>query len=467
MYQHFNTRKKLIQRVITYCLMALAVIIGVAGTTAWIMGYRVNFQEEQSVERITLLQFGSSPTGADVFVNDDKMSFRTPGRYDAVHEGENVLKYQLEGYHNWQVTVDLKPAEVYWFNYARMVPNKIISSNVFKVNSFYQALAAPNGSYILLHETANSPKFKIIDISDPNNIRTNEIELPESLLTNSVKNIKIVEWDSSSNFVLLNQDGNILRLDRRDVAKSQNLSELFGASISKPHFLNGNNNTIFGITDGTLRRFDIKAKSVSAPLVSNVVSYEVYGDGKLSYISRSKGKQSNGVYFKDKDYIVHEYDEIKAAFTSFTNYYREDFFLSTYGNQIEVVKNPFSEDNKEITTVKIPFIPEHFFHNGGGRMVVATSGNQVFTYDLETHNEHHFDLESFTGKPFWLDDFHLGYIHDGELKMIEFSGDNRESLVPAHRFGVFSDNNEHLFSFRTTKAGTFFVDSSMLAEPKD
>jgi hypothetical protein len=444
--------------------MVSAIIIGVAGTTAWILGYRLNFEQEQSVERITLLQFGSFPTNADIFVNDSELNFNTPGRYDSAHAGANVLKYQLEGYHNWQVAVDLIPAEVRWVNYARMVPNEIVSQNALGVVSFYQAMSAPNGNLILLHEVAETPKFKIIDVSDPNNVKATEIEIPRGILVGEVKNIEILEWDSSSNFVLLNQDGNILRLDRRDVAASQNLTTLFGSPIAEPHFLNGNNNIVFGLTDTSLRRFDIGAKTTSAPLATNVISYEAYGDGKLSYVSRDGATQSVGVYFKDKNHILGSFDDDQLALTSFSHYYREDFFLSTHAGKLEIVKNPFSEDYREITSLEIPFEAEYLFHNGGGRMVVATRGNQVFVYDLETKTSYNFDTESFDKKPFWLDDFHFGYLHDGELKMIEFSGENRESLVPSFEFGVFSSNNEHLFTFQSTPAGTFLVDSSMLAK---
>jgi hypothetical protein len=444
--------------------MLSAIIIGVAGTTAWILGYRLNFEQEQSVERITLLQFGSFPTNANIFVNDAELNFNTPGRYDSAHAGPNVLKYQLEGYHNWQVAVDLIPAEVRWVNYARMVPNEIVSQNALSVVSFYQAMSAPNGNFILLHEVAESPKFKIIDVSDPNNVKSTEIEIPSSLLVGAVREIKILEWDSSSNFILLNQDGNILRLDRRDIASSQNLTTLFGSPIAEPHFLNGNNNIVFGLTDTNLRRFDIAAKTTSAPLATNVISYEAYGDGKLSYVSQVDSKQSVGVYFRDKNYILGSFDDAKLALTSFSHYYREDFFLSTRDSKIEIVKNPFSDDYREVTTLEIPFEAEYLFHNGGGRMVVAARGNQVFVYDLETKTSYNFDTESFADKPFWLDDFHFGYIHEGELKMIEFSGENRESLVPSHQFGVFSSNNEHLFTFQSTPSGTFLVDSSMLTK---
>jgi hypothetical protein len=267
--------------------------------------------------------------------------------------------------------------------------------------------------------------------------------------------------------VLLNQDGNILKLDRRDPANSQSLTALFGVAIAEPHFLNGNNNIVFGLTDTNLRRFDIKAKTASAPLATDVISYEAYGDGKLSYVAQSATQQSVGVYFKDKNFILGNYADASETYTSFTNYYRDDFFILTRENRIEIIKNPFSENDQEITIVNLPFQAEYLFHNGGGRMIVAVSSNNVFTYDLETRTEYQFDLESFTDKPFWLDDFHLGYLHDGELKMIEFGGDNRESLVSATKFGVFSSNNEHLFTFSNTPDGAFFVDSSMLAKSKN
>jgi hypothetical protein len=45
---------------------------------------------------------------------------------------------------------------------------------------------------------------------------------------------------------------------------------------------------------------------------------------------------------------------------------------------------------------------------------------------------------------------------------VEFDGANSENLVPATNGGIFSTNNEHLFSFISRPEGVFLQDSKMI-----
>jgi hypothetical protein len=307
--------------------------------------------------------------------------------------------------------------------------------------------------------------FKLIDISDPNNVKITDLALPPEVTVDvpAEARLSIVEWDSSSNYVLIGLGADIIRLDRREPSSSQNISRLFGATLSDPHFQGGNNNLVFALTDKALRRFDIAAKTTSAPLVSGVENYKLFGDGKLAYSAVDGNQQIVGFFYGDKNYIIKTYDQILPTLVDFTHYYREDFFVLARGEQLEVIKWPFGNDH-EITTVEMPGGVDYLTHNGSGRMIIAGGGNQVFSFDLETSENFQFDTEEFAAKPFWLDDYHLGYTSGGQLKMIEFDGANRETLVAAVNFGVFSGNNEHLFTFAALPDGLFLQDSAMLVE---
>ncbi|GHU07138.1 hypothetical protein FACS189431_1230 [Alphaproteobacteria bacterium] len=457
MYQHFNTRKRFIKRLIAYVFMTLAVIVGVAGATVWIMGYRFNVDDRQ-VERISLLQFQTFPTGAHVVVDDKELSFNTPGRYDEAKPGVSSVKYWLTGYRDWTKTVNLKPAEVRWLNYARLVPNELKPEGAAQFAGFHQAINSPSGAFILLHENPASRTLKLVDISDPVNIRTSDLTIPDAILSaDTAEAFTIVEWDSSSNYILVRRDvggaTEILRLDRRDMNSSLNLTKMFGVDIASPHFMGGDNNIVFGLTGTDLRRFEIGSKAISAPLVTGVTSYDLYGDGKLDYVATSEGRQTVGVYYRDKNYILQTFDDVQPTLTSFTHYYRADYLVIQRGVEMKIIARPLDDNPGEEIAVEVPNGADWLIHNGSGRFIVAGRGEQLISYDLETNESFDFTLPGLSSAPKWIDDYHLFSSADGRLVMTEFDGKNQESLVPASNFGVFSSNNEYLFSFNIIDGG--------------
>lgn len=469
MYKKFNTRKQLTRRILGYVFMVSAIVIGVAGATAWTMGYRYDLLNK-SLARVALLQFQSSPGGADIYLDDKKLDFRTPGRSDKVDPGANTVKYTLENYRDWSKTVNLKPAEVRWLNYARLVPKDIETKTVADLGNFDQALAAPNGDYILLHETPASRAFKLIDISDSENIQITDLELSKDLANFSDSSrLSIVEWDSSSNFVLLEHVSGdkheILRLNRRNVKDSLNLTELFGTNLSSPHFLNNNNNVIFALTgSGVLRRLEINSKTISAPLVEKVEKYDIYGDGKLTYVgTNDKSKQIVGIYYKDKNYVLREFDTPQTTFASFLYYYHSEYLAIARSDALTIIVSPFAEEKTEIS-VEVSSGIDYLTYNGSSRFIVVGRGDAVTTYDLETSEAFQFKLSGLNTKPKWIDDYHLAFVDQGKMQMVEFDGGNQEALVKSLDFAVFSSNNRYLFSLEKSNNGVKLNRSTMILE---
>jgi hypothetical protein len=451
MYQHFNNRKRFIQRIIAYIFMILAVIAGVTGATAWVLGYRFNL-EQKEVDRITLLQFSSFPTGAKVFVDDKQLNFSTPGRYDEAAPGAHKIKYSLDGYRDWEKPVSLKAAEVRWLNYARLIPEKITASDAANFAGFHQALTSPNGDYILLAQSAASRILKLIDISDPKNIKTSDLKIPDSILEGTGKEkFEIIEWDRSSNYILLSRNigkkSEILKIDRREMSISQNLSKLFGYNITNPHFLGNDNNIVYGISGSTLRKFDIRGKTTSAPLVNGIENYDLYGDGKIAYVTSEKNHQKVGILSGDRDTTIFEYNDVKPTLASFTHYYHSDYLVVARDQKLNIVSKPLNDNNDGIISIETPGGVDYLSHNGSGRILLAGRKDKVFSFDLETSENFQFITKGFSSQPFWVDDYHLGYAAAGLLNIAEFDGANLQKLLPSLDFGVFSGNNEHLFTF--------------------
>ena len=90
--------KRLAARFFTYGAMAVATIVGVIICIGWAMGYRFDLQK--GLSQVALLQFNTFPTGANVDVNDERLTSRTPTRSN-VKTGQTVVSMSLSVYRNW------------------------------------------------------------------------------------------------------------------------------------------------------------------------------------------------------------------------------------------------------------------------------------------------------------------------------------------------------------------------------
>ncbi|MDL2327871.1 PEGA domain-containing protein [Ruminococcaceae bacterium OttesenSCG-928-A11] len=436
--------------------MIIAIIIGVIGSTAYILGYRLDM-EKQDVTQINLLQLGTYPANAKIAIDDYELNWTTPGRYDRLEAGWHKVKYWKDGYRDWSKSLNLKPAEVRWIDYARLIPNEIETKDVASFVGAYQVKASPNGNYILLCETPESSVFKLIDISDVRNIKVTDLVLPVDIISGSMS---IIEWDSSSNYVLIGSGAEVIRIDRRTPEESLNLSRLFNTSISDPHFVGNNSNIIYALTNTDLRQFDINAKTVSAPMMNNVISYELFGNGKVAYVKQDESGQDVGVWYRDKEYVYEHYDEISPTLIGFTHHWKDDYLLMTRDNKLSIIDKPFEKEHNVVSldVGEVSFLE----HNGSGRLILLGNAGHLTMYDLQTEEIYNFVTSGSDTKPFWLDDYHLGYVKEGVLQTVEFDGANQEALVPSTMFGIYSNNNEHLYTFLVTEAGATLQDSSMI-----
>ncbi len=116
-------RRQIVQRALTYSLMAVATIAGVAVCIAWAMGYRFNL-ESGEVSQVALLQFNTYPRGAMVQIGEATLTARTPTRAN-IKTGKATVEMSLNGYHTWTKTISALPSTVRWLDYARLVPTEI------------------------------------------------------------------------------------------------------------------------------------------------------------------------------------------------------------------------------------------------------------------------------------------------------------------------------------------------------
>ena len=471
MYQHFNTRRRFALRIVSYVFMTLAVIVGVFGMTAWIMGYRLDLQK-QEVSQVALLQMGSWPSGARIYLNGDLQSFNTPGRHE-MGDGKTSVRYSLNGYRDWTNEVALRPAEIRWLNYARLVPNEIKTESVFDLGTVHDFKVSPDKKWLFVQPNPSSRTFKIVEIANLKDIKMKDFTIDVSALSEPTgdlidESFRLIEWNSKSEFVLLERTINgtkeIIRVDRRDAEKSVNLSSQHSLAIDDPHMLFDNADIIYGLVGGNLRRFDIGAKTVSEPLIVGVEKYRIYSDGKVAYVTgldSATDTQTIGVYFRERNYKIKTVTNDQPILAEFSHYY-DDYISIVHGAEIFVIKNPFDEKPKTVKTFELDQKAAWLNVSANGRFILVGYGNKIRTYDIEHDELFTFDTGNFVGQPKWLDDFHLTYNDDGNFKIVDFDGRNAQKIVSANRVVMLSPNQRHFVTIKSDENGSHLQLSNMV-----
>ena len=137
MYRRPSKKKELIKRIITYVVMILSVLVIVSVLVLLILGYRIDTNNGR-IEQGALLQFDSSPSGANVTIDGQTLGSTTSTK-STVLAGSHNLVIKKSGYQPWQKTVYVKPGTLTWLNYVILIPINHTAQSVASYQSFMPA----------------------------------------------------------------------------------------------------------------------------------------------------------------------------------------------------------------------------------------------------------------------------------------------------------------------------------------
>lgn len=468
------SRKQIFRRALTYSLMTVATIAGVAVCIAWAMGYRFNL-ESGEISQVALLQFNTYPRGAMVQVGEATLAARTPTRAN-IKTGKTTIQMSLNGYHTWSKTVSALPSTVRWLDYVRFVPTEIKTQSVHTFSDVDDIEQSPDRKWALVIEHEDTPTVDLVDLHDPQKIDATEIKLAGEQITAGENNrYEITEWDSGSRFVLIKHSyddtSEYLRLDRKDKT-TVNLSRDFGVILSEPHFSGNSGNIFYAITGTDLRRLDYGAKSISTPLATNVTDYVLYGNNRLAYVTKveadGKTTQTVSIYDDDTATKIKQYDDDKQIRIGFKRNNDTDYLTVARDETVAVYPDPLkknADDSHKNTATDTAYLSspggiDWLQVSDNGRFVLAGHDHKVVCYDVETGENYSYELER-TGRPVWLDDYHLMDVRSDTLTMIEFDGQNAQCIVKGNLPAFLSSNQEYMFSLDDVSGGVVLQRSNM------
>lgn len=470
MYHTPPRRQQLIRRTLVYTLMTLSVLSIVVLLVFMVEGYQLNVRE-RDVVRGGLVQFNSRPRGAFVTIDGKTSSDTTPSK-TTLASGNHTIKMTRDGYRSWSKSVTVTPGEVLWLTYPRLFPNEIKTENVAGLTSITSSLTSPDNKKIVAVENPARPELELFDLSQEN-VNSRSLTLPQDSYTTKPKaeqSFTLTDWDPSSRYVLIRHhfadqtEWLVLDTESKENA-TVNVTKLLSIRMDSPVFATEDSQKLYAVIDGALRQIDLKAATLSRPLVQNVGEFEQFEDSTIVYSTRPAPDtklREIGYFTKgtDKSRPIKTYsgNEQRSLHVAFGRYYGDIYVSIAYANNIEIFLSKLPKSNSEealsmqaVASLSAPSDIIRLRTMTDGRFIMAEHGRAYSLYDLELDKTTTTKLEpSKTDlKLRWLDGYYVADTATGVLRLYEFDGENSRDVMPAlpGQAVLLSNNSRYIYAF--------------------
>lgn len=474
MFKRPTKKQLLIRRIITYTIMILAVVVIVAGTILFILGYRVD-SDKGRIEQGALVQFDSAPNGANVAIDGKSINANTPSKQTVV-AGKHDFTVNKSGYETWNKTLNVKAGTLEWLDYLLLVPKNLKTESVTTYASIYGEKASPDDKWMMVQEKADTPTFQLVDLRSTQ-VKATAISLPTSVYTDSTTEgvthtFTMESWDEDGRYVIVkhtyNDQSEYIVVDTQDVATSINVSTLLSISLSELKFSGTSGTALYGLTDGTIRKLDLSSATISRGLVSSVKDFNLFDNTIVTYTGidpTNAAKQVAGIYREGDElpHVLRTVNDLTTPLTiAATQFHSDDYIAISEGLKVTVLKGryPASTDTanaslKSSATIKAASnIDTTQFSEDGDRLVIQ-SGLNFISYEVEYQRQTNSTIATTETTPHtlqWLDNAYLWAVYDNHLSIREFDGTNTHVIMAMEPGfdATLSQNGKYLYGIGKT-----------------
>lgn len=478
MQQHNKSpKRRTVKLVITYIIMTIAVLVISALCILLVLGYRFDLKKGD-VEQGALLQFRSFPADAKIELDGQALSFRTPGKKN-VSAGGHTVTYTRDGYVPWRKSFSTHASELLWLNYARLVPEKLETTDVRTFPVVTNMLPSPDKKWLLIQQSVDSPEFILADVRNEKEPVFTPLILPAgsyATVAGHPHHFSVMEWDFGARYVIVKHTvadtTEYLRVDRTSVEPSSviNVTAKLGIHITDIHFSGTSGTQFFALEGGNIRKLDAAAGTISQPQVKDVSAFELYKQDVIAYVRQASAeKQEVGVLVGNKPVRVAAYDITTPVYIDISEYFNDYYLAVGRGPVVETYINPENpKQRKKIATTALTSSLQWLRFANSGRFVTAGSGSQFTTYDIETKSAYNVNLPGDAADPAkplqWLDDYYLVSTANNDIRITEFDGANQHALASSipNIAASLSDNGKVLFSIAKQQDGSYALQSTKM-----
>ncbi|HMH70111.1 MAG TPA: PEGA domain-containing protein [Candidatus Saccharimonadales bacterium] len=470
MYHQPSKRRQLIQRIVVYAIMSLAVIALVTALVFVMLGYQFN-RGDGKIEQGGLVQFDSRPSGADVTIDGANFGSNTASK-TTMTAGQHFITMNRTGYKGWQKSVDVVPGTVLWLNYARLIPKDLKVANVASFAAISSTVSSPDDKWMAIKEDPATPAIRLANVTE-DTPKITTLELPAASYTHpapdKTQRFSLEKWDPDSRYILVKHSYDDTKVewiiaDTQDVAQTKNVTRLLDIDASKIVFDEGNSAIVYAQIGNDVRKVDLGAATLSRPLVTNVAEFSLYDRSTIVYstvIDPKTNTRSVG-YYQDGTELprtIRSYadDGKPTLHLAIGKYFSDPYVAIAYGENVEILKGALPATEKQAATslhhqasLTMPGGTQYVSVKTNGRFVIVQNGALYKTYDVELQKTTETTLKGtadVTKELVWLDNYMLWSDRDNMLRLYEFDGTNQHDVMPvASGFSAnLSPNSKYLY----------------------
>ena len=480
MFKRLTKKQQFVRRIFVYIVMVAAVVVIVSGTILFILGYRIDSNKGR-LEQGALIQFDSKPNGADVSIDGKSINSNTPSKQSII-AGAHSFTMSRDNYETWTKSLTVKAGTLTWLDYVRLVPKNLKTESVSNYVTIVGEKASPDNKWLLLQEKTDVPSFELVDLRSAQ-IKSSNIVLPASVYSevttpNVQHGFTMQSWDNNGRYVLVKHTyadkSEYIIIDTQNVVASVNVSRLLSISLNDVKFSGTSGNVLYGLsTDGTIRKLDVTAATISRPLVTNVTSFDLYDVTTISYIATDLANPAHQIagLYRDGDTDPHVLDQITTAgvqlHIALTQYHGNDYVAISEGSKVTLFKGHYPAPS-DITNTSLEryaqftstAVIDQLTFSTGGDFLIARSSLSFIGYEIEYMRSTASTIlaKDNISRPLeWLDTAYIWSVNDGYLSIREFDGANSHVIMPMESGfdATLSQNGRFIYGIAKSADGTY------------
>ena len=428
---NIDKRRRTIKMFSNYFLVALVVTVLTGVIVLAASGYDIDRSTGQVIQNGILL-VETEPRGANVTINGQMESAKTPARYP-IPQGRYTVMVDKEGYRSWQSTVEIFGSRVNWIYYPRLVPELINTRPVSSLQNLNFIEHSQQRDSILINPTTNLRSFTLFDLG-ANQVAGAPFVLPEALY--AVNEDDVIEgrvnfdaWSPDGRYVILQHvhSGQVdyIVVDLDDLASSYNLDEALGIEFDSVVFTHDNRLAL--LQEGLLFTTGVTSPVVAAPVETNV--RDIILSSNDTWVETDDGLQINLARLSEPENVLLSSSDLSTDYA--VSVWEGDLTLiQSNSANVRIYKDFSTDPSADNVVSKILSIEENFLvqPSPDGRFVLAAGSSDSLIYDQETLET--YEVAYGVGSAIqWLDGYRLAYSLGGQLYISDFNGSNEYQIA--------------------------------------
>lgn len=284
--RHFS--RKILLSAAIFCFLILAPAI-----SFYAIGYRLDLATK-SIKQTGILILESMPKNAEIFLNDKKISQKTPAKIKNLLPGDYKIKIAKNNYISWEKKLPIISRQTTWASYitlfyempktknltTRILSNFILTSSSDKL--FYFVETGDDKGIFQLTLNEKNKNIKIFpqseDLKRLNNFTNSKLDA----FSLSPNNQKILLRFLPYGYLILNLTDN----------KTIYLSDFTSSKIENVKFDYDNTEKVYFTNEAGLFQIDLKTKNISPIIVAaDILDYET-SSSKIFYLAKNNKKNN-------------------------------------------------------------------------------------------------------------------------------------------------------------------------------